>query len=238
MRVSARPGVRMNPMSKDHCMADRLPLFPLNTVLFPGMPLPLHIFEPRYRRILRERAGEEIVFGVVLLREGTATDSRVPVYEVGTAALLSSRRSLPDGRSDIVVSGRRRFRIRELDWSADVLVADIDWLDEPVGDTARAASLLQAAGKGFSRYVSGITTITGRSFTGVRIGTEPNEAAYDLITRLPLHTWERQRLLELNSAEERLEAVVALVERENALLYQAGAAGLAINHPGERFSIN
>jgi Lon protease-like protein len=202
------------------------------------MPLPLHIFEPRYRRLLRERAGEEIAFGVVLLREGASTSSRAPVYDVGTAAALSSRRTLPDGRSDIVVSGRRRFQIRDLDWSTDLLVADIEWLPELVGDIARAEALLQVAGRKFARYVAGITTITGRSFTGVRIGSEPSEAAYDLVTRLPLHTWERQRLLELPSAEARLDAVVELVERENALLYQAGAAGLVINHPGERFSAN
>jgi hypothetical protein len=98
--------------------------------------------------------------------------------------------------------------------------------------------LLERSSRQFARYVEGITRITGRRFSGIRISDDPIEAAYDLTTRLPLHTWERQRILELDTTEERLVELSSLIDRELALLLHAGAAGLAINHPGERFSVN
>jgi Lon protease-like protein len=202
------------------------------------MPLPLHIFEERYRRLLRIRAAEETVFGVILIKSTDGTDSPNGMYRIGTAAKLVSRRALPDGRADIVVTGTRRFRVHAENWSAGYCIAEISYLSDDLGDATRVDRLLEVTTRQFARYVEGITRITGRRFTGIRISTEPNEAAYDLTRRLPLHTWERQRLLELDSTEERLEELRFLIDREVALLFKAGAAGLAINHPGARFAEN
>jgi Lon protease-like protein len=221
-----------------NCMAEQLPLFPLNTVLYPGMPLPLHIFEERYRRLLRIRSGEETVFGVILIKSGNETGTPPGMHRVGTAARLLSKRSMPDGRSDIVISGTRRFQVHSENWSAGYCIADISYLDDELGDPDVVARLLERSTRQFSRFVEGITRITGRRFSGVRISQDPIEAAYDLTTRLPLHTWERQRILELNTTEQRLVELSALIDREVALLLRAGAAGLAINHPGERFAVN
>ena len=219
-------------------MADQLPLFPLNTVLYPGMPLPLHIFEERYRRLLRIRASEEIVFGVILIKSTNTTEVPLGMYPVGTAARLISRRSKPDGRADIVVTGTRRFRVQAENWSVGYYIADITYLDDDLGDGEKVDKLLEVTTQQFAHYVEGITRVTGRQFGGVRISADPNEAAYDLTTRLPLHTWERQRILEMDTTEERLEALRVLIDREVSLLFKAGAAGLAINHPGDRFAAN
>ncbi|MEJ7837451.1 MAG: LON peptidase substrate-binding domain-containing protein [Thermomicrobiales bacterium] len=219
-------------------MAEQLPLFPLNTVLYPGMPLPLHIFEERYRRLLRIRAGEETVFGVILVKSTNANVAPLGMYPVGTAARLVTRRSMPDGRSDIVITGTRRFRVHAENWAAGYCLADITWLEDEIGNPARVEELLEESTRRFARYVEGVTRITGREFDGVRISDDPIEAAYDLTTRLPLHTWERQRILEIDTTESRLELILGLIKREVALLFKAGAAGLAINHPGNRFAAN
>jgi Lon protease-like protein len=219
-------------------MADQLPLFPLNTVLYPGMPLPLHIFEERYRRLLRIRAAEETVFGVILVKSTNATEVPLGMYSIGTAARLVSRRSKPDGRADIVVTGTRRFRVEAENWSAGYCIADISYLEDELGDPDNVDTLLEVTTQQFARYVEGITRVTGRRFGGVRISADPNEAAYDLTTRLPLHTWERQRILEMETTEARLDALRVLIDREVSLLFKAGAAGLAINHPGDRFAAN
>jgi Lon protease-like protein len=224
--------------SGTNCMAEQLPLFPLNTVLYPGMPLPLHIFEERYRRLLRIRAGEETVFGVILLNALNTSTVPLGMHPIGTAARLVSKRPMPDGRADIVVTGTRRFRVHSENWSAGYCIADVTYLEDELGDPEAVASILKSSTARFARYVEGITRLTGQRFSGIRISSDPNEAAYDLTTRLPLHTWERQRLLELESTEARLNMLSGLIDREVALLYRAGAAGLAINHPGSRFAAN
>jgi Lon protease-like protein len=145
---------------------------------------------------------------------------------------------MPDGRADIVVTGTRRFRVHSENWSAGYCIADVSYLEDELGDPEAVASILKSSTARFARYVEGITRLTGQRFSGIRISSDPNEAAYDLTTRLPLHTWERQRLLELESTEARLNMLSGLIDREVALLYRAGAAGLAINHPGSRFAAN
>ena len=95
-------------------MPEALPLFPLNTVLFPDMLLPLHIFEERYRRMLRERLEADPVFGVIHIARGVevASGDRTPeLSAIGTASTLVASGEYPDGRWDIVVRGTRRFRM-------------------------------------------------------------------------------------------------------------------------------
>jgi len=220
-------------------MADQLPIFPLNTVLFPGMPLPMHIFEERYRRLLRIRRGQEVIFGVSLLQPGEQEAGGIAGFHaVGTTARLVSRRSYSDGRADIVVSGIDRFRVMNVNWDAGYCVADIAYCGDATGDPGLTAQLLRQASRKFLRYVKGITRMTGREFTGVTISSDPSEASWDLTTRLPLHTWERQEILEIDNVIDRLKLVMSRIDRENALLYRGGAAGLAINYTGGLFSVN
>ena len=90
-----------------------IPIFPLpNVVLFPSVFLPLHIFEPRYRRMLADALSGDRIIGMVLLRDGEGPgDEPPPVYDVGCAGLVSHAERLPDGRSNIILRGIERFRI-------------------------------------------------------------------------------------------------------------------------------
>lgn len=219
-------------------MSTHLPLFPLGTVLFPGMPLPLHIFEPRYRQLMRDHGDAPIPFVVSLIQNAPQPHRPWPSHTIGTAATITGRTPLSEGRWDIVIEGQRRFRITGIDHAQPYDIAEIEWLDEPLGDEEEADALLRTVAAQFHRYVGGVTRLTKRSFTGVAIPDDPVRASYDLVSRLPLHTWERQRLLEAETAVDRLTQVSLLMERELALLLRAGAAGLALNHPGGLFSVN
>lgn len=219
-------------------MPTQIPLFPLGTVLFPGMPLPLHIFEPRYRQMMEDHAGATLPFGIALVHSGREPQSNLPSHDVGTAAWLEKAKKRPDGRWDIIAKGERRFRILETDDSLPYTMATVEWLDEELGDPTEADTLLRIVASQFHRYAGGVARITKRRFVDVSIPEDPIRASYDLTSRLPLHTWERQRLLEAPTAVERLSEISYLTERELALLLRAGAAGLALNHPGGLFSLN
>jgi hypothetical protein len=219
-------------------MPIQIPLFPLGTVLFPGMPLPLRIFEPRYLQMMEDHGADAIPFGIALVHSAREAQRPFPAHDIGTAASLMNRRQLDDGRWDIVALGERRFRILDVDFSRPYMIASVEWLEEELGDPTEADTLLRIVGAQFHRYVGGVVRLTGRHFVDMTIPEDPIRASYDLTSRLPLHTWERQRLLQAKTAVERLSDISYIVERELALLLRAGAVGLALNHPGGMFTLN
>lgn len=118
-----------------------IPLFPLHTVLFPGAVLPLHVFEERYRLLVRER----LDFGVVLIRQGSEVGQRpVELCEVGTLATLERVDALPDGRFAVVARGLRRFRLLGLDRGRPYLRGAVEFLaDPPPAARPRLLNLLE-----------------------------------------------------------------------------------------------
>ena len=220
-------------------MSDLLSLFPLGTVMFPGMLLPLRVFEERYRRMLDDRHQNDPAFGIVLLRSGRDTGERSvqDIHRTGTAIRILSRRRLAGGQSDLVVTGTRRFAIRSVNWDLGYGLATVDWHDDRAGDPQALAEGMRITLNAFNRYVERVTAITGRPFGGVRMSDDPVTASWDLAARLPLHTWERQRLLERETAAERFADLASIVRREQHLL-SVGVLGVAMNHPGHTFTLN
>jgi uncharacterized protein len=199
-------------------------LFPLNHVLLPGMPLPLHIFEQRYRDMLADvTAGADTGrFGVVALRTGAEAQSAAnppgapDVEAVGTLAEILEVERHPDGTADLLAIGSRRFRIDGLrpELSA-YLQADVTYLDEPDGalrpeQDARARELIEI-------YDAMLLKLAGRG-TGAELPKDANQLSYHLAARLPLPPQERQRLLDAETTAERLVEVRRLLRREIALL--------------------
>lgn len=132
-----------------------LPLFPLHSVLFPGVALPLRIFEERYRTMVARCIDRGEPFGVVLIRDGReAGPGELSLAEVGTTAIIRRAGRYPDGRLDIVTVGGRRFRIGQLDADREpYLVGEVEILEEPVGGRTEARTLSSRVGHRFLRYL-------------------------------------------------------------------------------------
>jgi Lon protease-like protein len=144
-------------------MSEMLPLFPLGTVLYPGLLLPLHIFEERYRQLVRDLLanGEAPRFGVVAIREGreTGVSGVSALYPVGCTAVLRQVQKYPDGRYDIVTVGVQRFRLLALDESQPYLQGEVQLLPEETGDPAEADLAARAVRPAFSGYLRALASL-------------------------------------------------------------------------------
>jgi len=198
-----------------------LALFPLGSVLFPGMLLPLHIFEPRYRLLVKRAIDREEPFGIVLIKSGSEVGAGAEPYRIGTTARVIGSTPLPGGRSFIIARGERRFEIERTDADREpFLVGDVRYI--PEDDGAGAADLADRAADAFGQYLTGLlsTSTDARSevpLAEIREGT-PAEVSYRIAGGLGIDAAERQRLLETEDTAARLESVVRLLERENTLL--------------------
>ncbi len=138
----------------------RLPIFPLHTVLAPGIALPLHIFEERYRVMVRRCLDASVPFGVVLIREGSETalrkgeETELAIAGVGTFAEIREASRYADGRWDLLVVGTGRFSVLEVDAESEpYLVADVEPLPDEVGDEEVAERLVARVGARFIEYL-------------------------------------------------------------------------------------
>jgi len=183
----------------------RIPLFPLTLVLLPGMTLPLHIFEPRYKRMIKSVIDDQEPFGVVLTREsGMAT--------VGcTAAVSHVARTYPDGRMDVVTMGESAYLIRAVHKDKDYLEATVDLMPEDLqpGSTATAKELL-------TLYTDCHLLIHG-SPPAEMDDEADGLLAYTIASELPLELEVLQELLEIRVEAERRDK---LIGRLNQLLPQ------------------
>lgn len=202
-------------------MGSVLPLFPLGSVLFPGLALPLHIFEDRYRRLVADLSdGDDEAsrsFGVVAIRAGHEVGARSvhALHEVGTTAVLRRVTPYPDGRYDVLTSGSRRFRLRAVDDSGPYLRAEVEWLDEVVGDEPQAAALAPAVADRFRRYR---LLVGAEGDEAATLPDDPTALSYLVAAAVVLDSSDRQRLLATPTTEQRLRRLLALLTRELALV--------------------
>ncbi|HEY3988265.1 MAG TPA: LON peptidase substrate-binding domain-containing protein [Acidobacteriaceae bacterium] len=173
----------------------KIPLFPLELVLFPGVPLPLHIFEPRYREMIAECIAGNVPFGVVhAQRDGLAV--------VGcTAQVVRVLRSYPDGRSDILTEGIDRFEIEQLDDSRSFLQAEVDLLPD-TGDPAARADREECVALHFEAL-----HLLGAGETPMNLNLDL-PVAYLLAAAMPADLNFQQALLAMRSDAERTEALL------------------------------
>lgn len=192
----------------------RLRMFPLNTVLFPGAALNLHIFEPRYRQMIAECLDANEAFGVVLIREGDeAGDPDVQPHGIGTTAEIADVTPLPSGRYYLSSNGGRRFRIKQIVSREPYLLCEVEFLEEaPSGDPAAIERLTAEIRNEFREYLSLIVEFSG-SPTDVTIPEDPVRASYAIAEALQVADTLKQQLLELASAEERLDAELGFLRR-------------------------
>ncbi|MEO3779896.1 LON peptidase substrate-binding domain-containing protein [Micromonospora sp. B11E3] len=224
-------------------MTARLPVFPLGTVLFPGLVLPLHIFEERYRALVRHLVtlpeGTPREFGVVAIRAGWevapgSPERPVPgvgpvtLHEVGCTAELRQVTELPDGGFDIVTVGRRRFRVTGVDEeAAPYLTAEVEWLPEPGGPDETAGLLAARVISVFRQYL-GLIRPDPQEISE-QLPEDPTVLSHLVAATAVLTVDDRQRLLAIDDTAARLRAELRLLNREAALLRQVRAVPVPLS---------
>jgi uncharacterized protein len=202
-------------------MTERLPLFPLGTVLFPGMVLPLHVFEERYRTLISDlqKGPEPGRFGVIAIKKGreTGIDGVSALYEVGCTAIIRETERYEDGRYDLVTVGTERFRLRELDDSRPYFQGGVEFIPEEVGDAPAAGLAGHAVSQLFRRYLEVLAT-RGAEVNVPDLPEEPVLLSYLIAAAMIIDLPDRQSLLAEPDALSRLTAERALLSRETTML--------------------
>jgi Lon protease-like protein len=208
-------------------MSERLPLFPLGAVLFPGLVLPLHIFEDRYKELIRDllEGQEPRQFGVIAIRVGreTGIGGVSALHDVGCTATLRDVTETDDGQYDIVTVGADRFRLRDLDDSRPYLTGEIDLLEEPLGDESAAARAAAAVQRGFRAYLNLLADRGSATISVPDLPDEPVLLSYLVAASMVIELNDRQTLLAQPDAVSRLSAERALLAKEAAMLRELGS---------------
>jgi hypothetical protein len=183
-----------------------LPIFPLNTVLFPGTRLPLHIFEERYKIMIGRCREENTPFGVCLIKSGVEVGGSADPFAIGTTAHIADVQELDGGRLNVICLGGERFRIHEIIQHAPHVVAKADIVALPPEETPEA--LVADATNLFSEYIRLNLAAANQWARNIELPTEANALADFIGGRLGIEPRARQRLLEELSATLRLQAEV------------------------------
>ena len=203
-------------------MTARLPLFPLNTVLFPGVVMPLHIFEERYRALVRDLIAlppdSAREFGVVAIKVGYEVGERgvQTIQRTGCAALVTEVTANPDGTFEIIVVGRRRFHVERVEPTDDYLRADVEWLPDATGGVTEdeAGQVAEGARDLFGVYREAVADLRGDDVLEGETPTDPVDLSYTLAAALVLSRADRQAMLEAPDVVSRLRLGMRLMRQE------------------------
>jgi uncharacterized protein len=203
-------------------MPEMLPLFPLGAVLYPGMLLPLHIFEERYRQLVRDLLArpEPRQFGVIAIRKGreTGVDGVHSLHEIGCTATVRRVDELEDGRFDLVTVGTQRFRLLALDQTLPYLQGEIELLAEDAVDQLAAAPSVRAVQVAFRAYLDALTERGGATVRIEDLPAEPVLLSFVVAAAMVIDLPEHQGLLNESDTVRRLKIEHALLARETAML--------------------
>lgn len=196
-----------------------LPLFPLNTVLFPGMPLTLHIFEERYKRMIRTCLKTREPFGVVLTKNGDeAFGPLAEPHVIGCTARILETQPLKDGRMNIVALGQKRFRILSLDYSRPYLVGKVEFYPLEKSDTNGLDQIGGRLRPWVKRYMQILTEVNDLDLNPDYLPNDPLVLGYLAAVLLQLPSDQKQELLAAERAIDLLTDMFRIYRREVALL--------------------
>jgi len=222
-------------------MARELPIFPLPLVLFPGAPQPLHIFEARYRQLLADCLAADRRFGVTYVAPPRAPDeAAAPIPgDLGCVALIRSTQELPDGRSNILAVGERRFVL--VAWCAGdrpYRLGRVEEFDDEPSEPGEAEALAAGVRDDFSRLVRALGVLTDREHEAIELPADPQELSFQVSAALELAAEAKRSLQALRSTTARLrhlggllEPLAADAERRAAVRRRAQRNGRGGRHP-------
>ena len=189
---------------------EELRLFPLNMVLFPGMPLPLRIFEERYKLMIGECLDANAPFGVVLIQEGKEVGGSADPHRVGTTARITHVEKQEEGRMHLATTGEKRFRIVETVLYRPYLRGMVHYLPEETGEIGEG--VLDRAKELFENYIRGLAGLRQGWMRQADVPEAADVLSYSIGHYLELPSMAKQRLLELPSTGERLKYEIPLLE--------------------------
>ena len=193
---------------------EEIPLFPLNTVLFPYSEIMVHVFEERYREMMRACLQLDTGFGVCLIRSGEEVGSENPdPYMVGTYARIVSAQSFDDGRIDLRVRGERRFRIRKIDDSKPYLVGHVEWLHEiPIEESPRADALAIKTREYLEQYIETSFEQFDIRVAKIKFPQDPTALSFRAAAFLNIENIRKQHLLETTDTIDRITEILPVLE--------------------------
>jgi Lon protease-like protein len=220
-------------------MARELPIFPLPIVLFPGAPQPLHVFEPRYRQLIEDCLAGDRRFGVAYAAPDPTPSAPAPgPGDVGCVALIRSTQALPDGRSNILTVGERRFVLRH--WIASAhpyQVADVEEFDDDPIDPAETAPLAGDVRDGFARLARALGVLTEREDEEFELPADPQLLSFQVAAALGIGPAAKRALQAIRSTSARLRRLATALgplaadaERRAAVRQRAKGNGRGDRH--------
>lgn len=222
-----------------------LSLFPLGTVLFPNQALPLHIFEERYKLMIGECLQGDRTFGVVLIKQGGEVGAPAIPFEVGTTARIVGFQPLDQGRMQVEALGRKPFRIVRVLQTTPYLRAQVEFIPHQRGDDDSLRDLATRVKDQFSAHLGMLAALTNHAPPQLELNMDPERLSYIVGSAVAVEMPEKQKLLEMASAEDRLKAEATILARENRALQtfiylrdQAQKEPPKKDAPPWRFSLN
>lgn len=201
-----------------------LPIFPLNLVLFPGMPLPLHIFEERYKLMIERCLEGNRSFGVALLRSGSDVGPGGVPHDIGTVARIVRHVRMEDGKFNLVTRGTSRYQILDSRYESGYLTARVELLGEEEDDPRILEVLRALVEDEFDNFLDDLSELTSKQREPLVFPDDPTAASYLVAHFLPIYNWEKQRLLESSSTDLRLAEERRILGRERGMIREFGTA--------------
>lgn len=192
-----------------------LPLFPLSIVLFPGVPLPLHIFEPRYRQMLEDIQAGDSLFGLSYFDPSSSSREMPQVGSIGCVARVTDSQAFPDGRSNILTVGLIRYRIEEyVERGNPYLVARISYFEDEEENSEALHESSREVAETFTRIARAVRIINDeRANLPDIVDTEPERLSFLVAAAMEVEADVKQEMLELRSTSERLRRLRDILAR-------------------------
>lgn len=202
-----------------------LPLFPLQTVLFPGMPIHLHIFEKRYRLMIQRCLQKDLTFGVVLLRKGYETEINEQTYSIGCTAKIVDIETLKDGRFYLTALGETRFRIHSIDAHVPYLMGNIEEIFTDYNQSHLLIPEINILRREIRTYLDLLSTVDGYEYElkeitshNLHLPEEPVFLLHLAASLLQLPSAEKQNLLSINNLFQLNLQIQRIYRREISIL--------------------
>ena len=200
--------------------AQKIPLFPLSTVLFPGGTIPLQIFEDRYHSMVQDCLDTDSKFGIVLIKEGQEVGGNAVPHKVGTLARITKIRKLPQNRLYLTVVGETRFNIIELIQDKAYLEGLVEIHDPPPEEDIEEQSLKEARTAAF-RHLKAIVSMNGGWVKKAQtpLPTDPDQLSFFLAQLIQGSNKVRQTILEEASIKKRIEIALFHLQTESKNIF-------------------